>query len=1121
MAEANAGVRVISFDGPVLDASGLSELFILEDIAGKWAWDREGDEREGGDVRVSELFDIVGGTGIGGFYAILFSLHMTVSQVIKSHKILQNVVFSSDEWGRNASHGCATTMKTALLQIVEEVGLDVDLDAPFLSNTSLKCFVCVLNDLNAGRARSLRNYRVRSSKSPHCSIREAIHATLADVAHLPPVYIQDEQFISASSSFANPSYELMKELPTVFPKNSKLSCFVNIGAGRPVAPSMASGGLLEDQAKRFLYAEGVAQNLVALCSELGPCYFRLSAATEFDSATEQLADGASRVVKSRTLGYLEEEEVQAYVDTAVNTLAQFYGVVPLERLGSLAAKDGRAKLNAQVETVHDHVVHIKRVMDNEIYRKIKDWLSPIGQTTKLDACIRSRSPSTCHWLWDHPRVIEWRSAGGIFWCHAGMGAGKTILMSHIVETLIKVPDKCFIAYYYFEFTNPSTLSEEALFRSVTAQLSHVNNIFSQQLYEQHRNGSLQPQLTTLHKFLHELVKGASLPVYIVIDALDELPLPGRKYLLPSLLELSSLATHGVSILVTSRDDLDIHESFSGKVTLDFPIEKQIARHDITNFVDRELSAKKWESWPKQEVQNIRNMLIKKADGMFRMVACQLEVLNQAQSTDDMRRALATLPATLSETYLYILGTIPSHLRSRAHALFCVLSAAFEPVSIEELSALVAVELGDPTDAVNLPVYRQDLCYHEPQNIIGLGTSLVRRTTRPKYNWTFEEEDVLELSHASVKEYLLQGSCSWCLLDVRLAHETTARACLALLIHAENLKHTSRAAGIFYTKNNWWKHIHSRHKMQLLSQQQKLFEKFPWTFSSIGVNGAAYRRLYSGTPLQSPLIFAAAANLEQLLLKLLESPFQWKADELNKAMASAVRFRASNEVLIAFIEKGSDINFIAEDGTSFLEQLVNSSRLDAARILVQYGVDVNKGGGGYGSALQAAAWRKALDAVIFFVESGADVNMAGGLFGSALQAAAWCGALGVGRFLVESGTLLSAWPLNVPHRALDVVKCLVERGAQVNMVGGLFGSALQVAAWYGDLDVVRFLIENDADVNMVGGIYGSALKAVECSDYFPITKKRRQEIVGFLVAQGAVRSDGTTPDSAFEREDSPI
>ncbi|KAH8826133.1 hypothetical protein DL96DRAFT_1805404 [Flagelloscypha sp. PMI_526] len=402
MAAPGQGIRVIAFDGPVLDATGLSELLILEDIAGKWAWDH-GDDREEGDFRVSEICDIVGGTGIGGFYAILFSLNMTVAQVITSHKILQNAVFSSEEWERQDANGCTTVLREALAHIIQEAGLNIDLDGPFLSKDSLKCYVCVLNDLNAGRSRAPRNYRVRSSKSPHCSIREAIHATLADGIHLPPVRTQDEQFICGSSGFANPSYELMKELPAVFLKGSELACFINLGAGSPGLLRMTSGGSWDELAKLVRDAEAVAQNLVALCSGLGPCYFRLSVMTGVEESELGHADDVVRVLKSFTVGYLEEAEIAVQLDTAVDTLAKCRGVVPLARLGSLAAEDGKAKLTAQVGAVHDHVVHMKQAIDNELYFKIKTWLTPIDQTAKLDACIRARSPSTCDWLWNHSK----------------------------------------------------------------------------------------------------------------------------------------------------------------------------------------------------------------------------------------------------------------------------------------------------------------------------------------------------------------------------------------------------------------------------------------------------------------------------------------------------------------------------------------------------------------------------------------------------------------------------------------------------------------------------------------------------------------------------------------------
>ncbi|KAH8826180.1 ankyrin repeat-containing domain protein [Flagelloscypha sp. PMI_526] len=775
-------------------------------------------------------------------------------------------------------------------------------------------------------------------------------------------------------------------------------------------------------------------------------------------------------------------------------------------------------------------------MDDEIYHKIKTWLMPIDQTAKLDSCIRTRSSSTCGWLWDSPRVVGWMKTGGIFWCHAGMGAGKTIIVSHVVETLMKTPEECFVAYYYFEFTNPSSLSEEALFRSLVSQLSHVNKVSSRHLYERHRNGSLQPQLATLQDTLHELVAAAPLPVYIIIDALDELPLPGRRYLIGSLLTLSSLPADRLRIMTTSRDELDIHKCFLGKVSLDFALEREMVHRDIVVFVDQELSVEKWKSWPEKEVLNARNILIDKADGMFRMVACQMEVLNQTQSTEDLRKALSSLPATLKDTYLYILNAIPSHLRTRAHTLLSVLCVSFEPVSVVELSELLAVDLGDPTDPDNLPVHCEGLRFHEPSNIMGLGMALVRQTR----SWSIE---FLQLSHASVKEYLLQDTCSWCAIDEELAHETTARTCLALLVLTENPRDTAKVRKITYSAKYWWRHIHSNHSVQLLSQQEILFKTFPWPRFSAGRSSKYRDSAFKDIVFfDSPLIFATGANLEQQLSKMLESSSQWPIDALNNAMHVAAQTGSSTKVLIALIKKGGDVNVTTSDGTSLLQASAHFNHLHVVRVLVEHGADVNKVGGKfswvggncgsvlqaaassgalgvvkflvengadmnmrggvYGSALQAATREKDLDVVKLLVESGADVNMRGGKFGSALRAAVSVGAPDIIKFLVESGADVnmvveqcgSALQLDADQMALRFATLFVESGADVNMVVERHGSVLQAAAGWGSLDVVKVLVENGADVNLKGGEYGSALHATAW--------RRSLDVVTFLVESGA-------------------
>ncbi|KAF8222835.1 hypothetical protein L208DRAFT_1320375, partial [Tricholoma matsutake] len=61
---------------------------------------------------------------------------------------------------------------------------------------------------------------------------------------------------------------------------------------------------------------------------------------------------------------------------------------------------------------------------------------------------------------------------------------------------------------------------------------------------------------------------------------------------------------------------------------------------------------------------------------------------------------------------------------------------------------------------------------------------------------------------------------------------------------------------------------------------------------------------------------------------------------------------------------------------------------------------------------------------------------------------------------------------------EIVKLLIEKGADVNAQGGEYGNALQAASYQGDQEIVKLLIEKGADVNAQGGEYGNALQASE-------------------------------------------
>ncbi|KAH8800552.1 hypothetical protein DL96DRAFT_797101 [Flagelloscypha sp. PMI_526] len=931
------------------------------------------------------MFDIVGGSGIGGFYAILFTaLNMTIGQVILCHRILEDRLLSSPLWAGNDREGCSRLLDDALNEMQSQTGVSAELDSPFRSQTSTKCFVLAQNNNQGHHPRALRNYRVRTIPSSSYTIRKALHTTLADLEHLPPVLIQDEEFVSASMRFPNSSRELMKELVIAFPKASHLACLVNVGAGK---------SQLVDN------SETVAQDLLSQCKDV-ECFFRLSVKNAQDLGVH---------VKSTVIELLQEEAISQLIDIIVEALNKRCTVIPLRRLVNLAGEDAPAKRDARINAIHYNVEQLRDAQDQSSFRRLKDWLKPINHTSKLESSNRTRGPTTCEWFLDHPVIEEWIRTGGLCWFHGGMGTGKTFIMSHVAQTLILRGH--IVAYYYFEFTNPSTLSEEALLRSLVFQLSSIHLPTILASHETHRGGASEPQLSTLLDSIIELARLSEQPFFVVIDALDEVPQPQRIQLFKMLERMNMINLLNMHVIISSRDEIDIIYELGKLAPHHLDILDAEVRHDIAVFVDQGLSDEKWKDWPPDLIERMRIVLNERAAGQFRMVACQLELLYKTETIGDLETRLIALPKKLADTYHYILDhLIPQEERFRAQTLLRLLTVAFRVVPLDELAALIAVDLGDPSDVINLPKYEEQQRFRQPQNIAGLGTAFVRLTSHERCGRQGGSYSSLQLLHASVKEYLLQQDpVHWCYMNEQLAHSTMARACLALLLH--NVSSQRDAPIDKYVRQRWFQHVQPNSSNQLLKQQIVFFEKFPWP-QKAQLELDEYHFLQSELSRElihsCSLIAASAAGLDQILPVIFAT--KQRQNDLDQAL------------YVAAVRKVS-INVI--------------------KLLAENGADLNKEGGYYGFALQAAAAKGALKVVEFLVEKGADVNKEGGAYGSALQAAA------------ENGTL-------------KVVEFLVEKGADVNKEGGQYGSALQAAAQNGLFDVVEFLIKKGADENAEGG-----------------------------------------------------
>ena len=122
----------------------------------------------------------------------------------------------------------------------------------------------------------------------------------------------------------------------------------------------------------------------------------------------------------------------------------------------------------------------------------------------------------------------------------------------------------------------------------------------------------------------------------------------------------------------------------------------------------------------------------------------------------------------------------------------------------------------------------------------------------------------------------------------------------------------------------------------------------------------------------------------------------------------------------------------------------------------------------------------MEVVRLLLDKGANVNIQGGEYGSALQAAA------------------TSW-----RDSVEVVWLLLDKGASVNIQGGTYGNALQAAAWRGNVELVRLLLDKGAGVHVQGGEYGTALQAALApSDLLPKYPATIFPIVELLLDYGA-------------------
>lgn len=432
------------------------------------------------------------------------------------------------------------------------------------------------------------------------------------------------------------------------------------------------------------------------------------------------------------------------------------------------------------------------------------------------------------------------------------------------------------------------------------------------------------------------------------------------------------------------------------------------------------------------------------------MACQLDALGDSLTLPMLRRALGDLPKTLDDTYARILCAIEEEHSKYALSMLQWLVSSARPLRLEELAEIIAI------DVDSSPRFDVERRFLNNRDALKICSSLV--ATVDVVNDRFsggETHTEIKLAHFSVKEYLLSdrirmGPARRYSVTHRGSNTFIGEACISYLLHFEDESlfvshHVSDFPISRYAARYWAQHV------RLADADARSVHQL--SMDLFGSRNGAY------------------ANLN------------WLYDpDYQRREASARE------------------NYQAPPPPSYYAS--QAGLLEAMKLLIEAGADVNAIGGRCGSALQAAAASGNGDIVQLLIANGANVNCQGGLFGNALQAAAANGF----QHLVE---VLLAAAANVDAKggeysfALqaasfeghdEIVKCLIAHGANVNAERGRYGNALLAAASEGHASIVEQLLVHGADPNAEGGFFGRALHEA--------AGRGHKSVVELLVANGA-------------------
>ncbi|KAH8980689.1 hypothetical protein EDB92DRAFT_1820498 [Lactarius akahatsu] len=759
-------------------------------------------------------------------------------------------------------------------------------------------------------------------------------------------------------------------------------------------------------------------------------------------------------------------------------------------------KETRVVATATKSIVQQMANSVDHIQWNQIKQLLRAWLSPADPSTNHNIARKAQHKGTTVWFFQGSIFIEWKSTGSLLWIHGKPGSGKSVICSSVVQDIMALCEagSAIMAYFYFDFRDLKKQTRHDLLLSLVFQLSTRSSPCCDVLhhvYTTHEDGTRQPSDDTLKECLKEMLRllGHG-PTFIVLDALDECPdSPGipspRHEVLELVKELVDLGLDGLHICATSRPEVDI------RVVLDPLASRSISLHnqtgqqtDITGYVRNVVNSSPstaMRRWRADDRNLVIETLTERADGMFRWVFCQLDMLQHCLPSN-LRQFLNELPESLDDTYEWILRGIKKAQKDNARRLLQCLAVAVRPLRVEELAELLAFDFQGSSSG-GIPKLKDDWRWDDQEEaVLSTCSSLIAIVPSG-------DSQVVQFSHFSVKEYLTsprlaqsQGDVSRFHIDLEAAHTILAQACLGTLLRLDEHADAEGFPLVEYAARHWVDHARFDGVSSLVRDgMDDLFDSSKPQFAAwLRVHNVDKERWslfsYGARGVGSPLYYAAVCGFYDLAERLImKHPEQVNVGggRLLAPLPAAV-YKRHFDVANLLHKHGAIVDVRGDEGRTQLYVASFHGRVDIMRWLLNHGADPNIAKEDGQTPLHTAAANGKLEGIQVLLEHNADVNMRS-----------------------NSGKT----PLyRVVHTAsdrpdgkrLEKLQRLLEHGADPNACDNTHSTPLHQASSMGLLEFARLLVSYGANVDEKDG-----------EGRTPFQVATHQEMTTLLLEHGAV------------------